>query len=191
MRQIFLALIAVGGSALASDQEWKQEPNAVMGIALGVPLSEEFPDCENGSRVDRSPARDLCVHGTWRATPGAALLGNLPFRDLHITGLVEFVEGRVAAIQLDLLHDDYEKFKRILTDRYGPAMNVGGSQVTANSGAAAHSELLSWHGTHARIIYVERSGRIDTSVVRFEDIELSRLQAESSRRDERAVASKL
>lgn len=183
--------MVVASPLLAADMKWIQEPTKVMGIELGVPLSPDFPDCQTGSRVDRSPPRDVCVYNALRATPDAVLLGNLPFSDLHISGVVQFFRAKVSSINLDLPHQDYNKIKRILIDRYGPATNVTSTQVTATSGASAPSESLVWQGVRVRIALIERAARIDRSAVDFEDNELSKQKAEAMNQLEHAEASKL
>lgn len=167
MRWRIIALACVSSIAAAeTTPEWSQEPTAVLGIKLGAPLAASpLPSCPEYMPSEQwKPPKELCIRG------GDSPFGDrvrpiegLPWKDIAITASVSLFDGKVESVYFDLRHDDYGKFKEILTTRYGPPMRRELSQVTSYAGAAVDAETLHWIGETASIVLIERSGRIDRS----------------------------
>lgn len=196
MLRRIVALACVSSIAIAAETTpWTQEPTAVLGIKLGVPLAASpLPSCPEymPSERERPPPKELCIRG------GDSPFGDrvrpiegLPWKDMAITASVSLFDGKVESVYFELRHDDYGKFKEILTTRYGPPMKRDVSQVTSYAGAAVDSETLHWIGETASIVLIERSGRIDRSAANIIHNALTRQAYEKGKAATEEAASKL
>lgn len=186
MRWRIIALACVSSIAAAeTTPQWPQEPTAVLGIKLGVPLAASpLLSCPEymPSEQERPPPKDLCIRGGDNpfGEPIRPVEG-LPWKDIAITASVSLFDGRVESVSFDLRHDDYGKFKEILTTRYGPPMKRELLKATSYAGAVVDSEMLQWFGKTVSIGLLERSERIDRSAVNIIHNALA-LQAQEKRK---------
>jgi len=161
---------ALGDAPKKPPKEWTQEPTSVIGIKLGAPLSESgIPTCPKYVSGSWTPPKDVCVDEDGYSPDKYRKVEGLPWPDIAMTGSVFLLDGKVQSLYLDLRHDDYQRFKEILISRYGPPTETEASPVTSMGGAVVDAETLSWSGKATTIVLVERAGRIDRSVVSFND----------------------
>jgi hypothetical protein len=167
MKAVLLSLL-VSCNAFA----WTQEPEAVLGIKLGVP--QDTPNCVG----DRFNSPVVCLE---RKSDGSAHIGAFPFR--YATGTVYFHDNRVADIRFWMRQEAF--------GRYGQPTAVSQGVVSNIAGASLSSETLTWAGRRMTITAIERFLRVDESMVIFSDNAISAIKAESRRDSQRSGASKL
>lgn len=183
--------LAIAAGAYAADKPgattWDREPDAVMGIALGKPVSS-VPMCADSNPIPDRPA--VCISPGAHAADYFPLLG-LPFRDIAIDGSISTVDDNVRAVTLFFRARDFDKFSSILVERYGKQTSSETNNVISNAGARLPARTTRWEGRHMTILCAERVGEIDQSVCSMSD---NALTAEFARRREeksKADASKL
>ncbi|GDY37725.1 hypothetical protein [Acidovorax sp. NB1] len=160
MKRIF-AVLAIAMPFAASAQAWKQEPDSVLGIALGQPLSNDAIKSCGGVQVqqDADPIQ-ACATKKPQFGDGAILLGGIPIEAFTYGAVVREI-GVVSQIGLMGPNDRYEEVKRILVERYGKPAKIGKITVQNKLGASFDSEQLSWRGKTVSLVLDQRAGTVE------------------------------
>lgn len=159
MKKIF-AVLALALPLAASAQAWKQEPDSVLGIALGQPLSNDAIKSCGGVQVQQeADAIQACATQKPQFGDGPILIGGIPV-EVFKYGAVVRDSGAVAQIELMGSNDRYEEAKRILVERYGKPTKVSKSTVQNKAGASFASEQVAWRGKKVLLVLDQRAGTV-------------------------------
>lgn len=180
MSRNLVAFALTAATICANAQTWPLEPEKVVGIRLGVPLSESgYPECSG------TPSNEPCLE---RRGPSLSRL--------HRTGLQATVnvfeyEGVVGGITMTMPHTQFEEFVRTMIERYGGPQEDKLSQVQNRLGAIFSNRQLRWSGVKISITMNERYSDLDTSVVHFFDKSVAASLARKNRERAKSEVSKL
>lgn len=161
-----LALLLL--SLPAAAQDWRGEPDAVMGIKLGAPLS-----ASSMARCSAAEAKveDPCLEkqGGLDEAPARFIVRRQPFgyADFHV--IVDGT-GVVSQLMVILPQKQFDDFSAVLVERYGRPTKAETQQWQNRLGATFPSKKLEWNGRRVRILAMERGSSIDRSVVSIQDI---------------------
>ncbi|CAN7189125.1 hypothetical protein [Acidovorax sp. LjRoot117] len=148
-------------------QDWKQEPDTVLGIALGQPLDNDaIKSCGGVQAQDEQPAISVCALDKPRFGDGPILLSGIPIAAFK-TGAVMREGGVVSQIELAGSNDRFDEAKQILAERYGKPTKVGKSTVQNRAGASFQSEQLTWRGKKVLLVLDQRAGNVTDFVATF------------------------
>jgi hypothetical protein len=185
------AALVMCATSAADAPGWPNEPTSVLGIPLGKSIPHRLLDCPYPLTAGGAAPHDVCmVRIEGRRDSGPIQLLALPFTDIRVSAFMKLTDGNVSEFEFDVDHADYERFKRILIERYGPPSRTTASQFTAYSGASVSGEVLQWKGEHSAIVAWERRERIDRSVVVIGDIALITAEKEADDQRIKAEAAK-
>lgn len=165
----------VQSAPLHVSKKWDQEPEAVFGIKLGGLVSElSLPLCppKNKHGIYDTTPTDLCVFNNPYFPENGADLYGTPELTVHYRASLGYYKGVVSAIYLRLHQSDFEKFKEILVERYGPPTNFKVLAVTTGAGAELTSQQIEWKGVKMSIMAIERVDTITQSYVSFSDVRM-------------------
>jgi hypothetical protein len=155
-----IAVLALALPLAASAQAWKQEPDSVLGIALGRPLSNDAIKSCGGVQVQQeSDAIQACATQKPQFGDGPILIGGIPV-EVFKYGAVVRDSGAVAQIELMGSNDRYEEAKRILVERYGKPTKVSKNTVQNKAGANFASEQVAWRGKNVSLVLDQRAGTV-------------------------------
>lgn len=152
----------------ATAQDWKGEPDAVIGIKLGAPLS-----ASSMARCSAADAKveDPCLEkqGGLDEAPARFIVRRQPFgyADFHV--IVDGT-GVVSQLMVILPQKQFDDFSAVLVERYGRPTKAETQQWQNRLGATFPSKKLEWNGRRVRILAMERGSSIDRSVVSIQDI---------------------
>ncbi len=152
----------------AAAQDWKGEPDAVMGIKLGAPLS-----ASSMARCSAAEAKveDPCLEkqGGLDEAPARFIVRRQPFgyADFHV---IVDGSGVVSQLMVILPQKQFDDFSAVLVERYGRPTKAETQQWQNRLGATFPSKKLEWNGRRVRILAMERGNSIDRSVVSIQDI---------------------
>lgn len=160
------ALLSLAQAALA--QDWRGEPEAVMGIRLGAPLSaSSMARCSAADAKIEDPCLDK--QGGLEEAPARFIVQRQPFgyADFHV--IVDST-GIVSQLMVILPQKQFDDFAAVLVERYGKPTRSETQQWQNRLGATFPSKKLEWNGRRVRILAMERGSSIDRSVVSIQDI---------------------
>lgn len=152
----------------AKAQDWKGEPDAVMGIKLGAPLSAgSMARCSAADAKVEDPC--LEKQGGLDEAPARFIVRRQPFgyADFHV--IVDGT-GVVSQLMVILPQKQFDDFSAVLVERYGRPTKAETQQWQNRLGATFPSKKLEWNGRRVRILAMERGSSIDRSVVSIQDI---------------------
>lgn len=159
MKFLFIAAALVLPIA-AQAQSWKQEPESVLGIALGKPLANEaIPSCGGVQTQEEPGPVQACATQKPQFGDGPIMLGGIPI-EAFTSGAVVREIGVVSQIGLMGSNDRYEEVKQILVERYGKPTKVGKLTLQNKVGASFTSEQLSWRGKTVSLVLDQRAGTV-------------------------------
>jgi len=160
------ALLLFAHAAIA--QDWRGEPEAVMGIKLGAPLSaSSMSRCSAADAKIEDPCLDK--QGGLEEAPARFIVKRQPFgyADFHV--IVDGT-GIVSQLMVILPQKQFDDFAAVLVERYGRPTRSETQQWQNRLGATFPSKKLEWNGKRVRILAMERGSSIDRSVVSIQDI---------------------
>lgn len=159
MKYLFIAAALVLPLA-AQAQAWKQEPDSVLGIALGQQLSNDAIKSCGGVQVqqDADPIQ-ACATQKPQFGDGPILIGGIPVEAFKY-GAVVREGGAMSQIELMGSNDRYEEAKQILVERYGKPTKVAKTTVQNKAGANFGSEQLTWRGKKVSLVLDQRAGTV-------------------------------
>lgn len=202
MRAVSIACMALlmAGSAHAQKKKippapapqervWMQEPDAVLGVKLGRPIGESgLPDCPNSGRPT-----EICL---WTNTY-PAIVQRPPDRyinghPLSRTAVTYELDGDVVTKMLfKLPHFAADEMRDVLVTRYGPPTDDRDEPVQNGAGATFPNRTMSWTGKRITIIFAERFGTVNDSIVIITDNASFAKASEAKRDKAQGAASKL
>jgi hypothetical protein len=149
-------------------QNWAKETNTMFGIKLGAPIaSSSVPQCAPTTRAYGIPSGP-CYEGSGPYSDRIARLWGLDaLRQIASSAYAYFHEGSVESIGVDVKYNDYQTFKAILLERYGPPTKITRSEVMTGVGTKIPIETLEWNGRQNTLILIERSGQVDQAQMLF------------------------
>ena len=166
MRLLLIATVLALPIA-ASAQNWKQEPESVLGIVLGQPLTNEaIKPCGGVQAQEEAPSIAACASNTPRFGDGPILLGGIPIAVFKI-GAVVREGGAVSQIELAGSNDRFDEAKQILVERYGKPTKASKTTVQNRAGASFPSEQLTWRGKKVLLVLDQRAGNVGDFVATF------------------------
>lgn len=169
--KVLLVAAALALPLVAQAQAWKQEPDAVLGIALGQPLDNDaIKSCGGVQAQDEKPAISACALDKPRFGDGPILLSGIPIAAFK-AGAVVREGGVVSQIELGGSNDRFDEVKQILTERYGKPTKVGKVTVQNRAGASFQSEQLTWRGKKVLLVLDQRAGNVSDFVATFTHLE--------------------
>lgn len=148
--------------------EWTREPETVLGVRLGFPLSASaVASCPTQVTASES----VCLETRASTYPGAAVqyqlwgtgMANVA-ANLHLDDA-----GNVQRITLWTKQINYAELAGILKARYGAPTSEEVKDVKNRAGATFSSTELFWEGKHMTLVATERFDKIDESMVIFSD----------------------
>lgn len=163
-----ITLALVFATLPAAAQTWKAEPDAVMGIKLGAPLSaSSMARCSSADAKVEEPC--LEKQGGLDEAPARFVIRRQPFSyaDFHV--IVDGT-GVVSQLMVILPQKQFDNFSSVLVERYGRPTNAETQQWQNRLGSTFPSQKLEWNGRRVRILAMERGHSIDRSVVSIQDI---------------------
>lgn len=185
---VFAALIGIC-SVTANAQQWPLEPAAVLGVKLGQPIAASaLPRCNSVDAKEQEPC--LEKQGGLEEAPAQFGLLRHPFPYAQFTVLVDEA-GLVANVVVTLDQKNFSEFAQVLTERYGTPTNAGVVQRQNISGGRFSSAELEWKGKKVSIMAMERSHRVDRSVVAFMDVAAVARELQKKNEKSKGAASKL
>ncbi len=141
-------------------QTWKQEPDAVLGIALGQPLENDaIKSCGGVQAQEEKATISACALDKPRFGDGPILLSGIPIAAFKV-GAVVREGGVVSQIELGGSNDLYDEAKQILTERYGKPTKSAKTTVQNKAGASFPSEQLTWRGKKVLLVLDQRAGNV-------------------------------
>lgn len=159
MKKIF-AVLAIALPLAASAQSWKQEPDSVLGIALGQQLSNDAIKSCGGVQVQQdADTIQACATQKPQFGDGPILIGGIPVEAFKY-GAVVREGGAVSQIELMGSNDRYEEAKQILVERYGKPTKAAKTTVQNKAGASFWSEQLTWRGKKVSLVLDQRAGTV-------------------------------
>lgn len=169
--RVVLVAVALICHLSAQAQTWRQEPDAVLGIALGQPLANDAIKPCGGVQVQEEAGQiAACASHTPRFGDGPILLGGIPIAAFK-AGAVVREGGVVSIVELGGSNDRYDEAKQVLTERYGKPTKVGKTTVQNRAGASFQSEQLTWRGKRVLLVLDQRAGNVGDFVATFMHLE--------------------
>lgn len=145
---------------------WALEPEAILGIKIGAPLSESVPACPvdaHGLHVEPQPTTMCWVRLT---SKNVYEIENTPGPGIRIWDvLVETVGGTVEYVSFTFRYLDHMDMAELLKARYGAPTSVRDNTVQNRMGATFNQQVLEWSGPNVELVYESRSGRVDEGAV--------------------------
>jgi hypothetical protein len=146
---------------------WPQEPTAVIGVKLGLPIEESnLISCDVLEKDPTAAARPCLAY----LSPNS----RKEIQELRYHGIsqvsratVNMDNGMVKDLTLSLASKDFDAMAAILRERYGPPAKVTNSTVTTKTGAKFDQAILSWKGKVNSIQLVQRVYTINDAAVIF------------------------
>lgn len=175
MKRLLIACIFASSPALA---QWQQEPRAVLGVALGQPVT--LPRCESGA--------GLCVQQ--QTLRNFVSLGGVDLPGIS-GGSLLLHEGRVRLLSLRFPQTKWDQVISMLTERYGPPHTKDVGRVTTLSGAVLTARSYTWTGPSTAVKAIERSESIDFGGIYFSDVATEQAASQQTEKASREAASKL
>jgi len=145
-------------------QLWEAEPESLLGIKLGVPISESYPKCNE--RLDRSPSPfgatcwssfDIASHVTIEYPPEIGL------RIWSVMGIP--IGGLIEKVFFTFDHAYYREMAELLKSKYGPPTTEKIVTLQNRMGASFDSLQLIWVGRNLTLEYHSRATKIDEGAV--------------------------
>lgn len=171
---------------LAPPASWAAEPNAILGLKLGVPIDEsKLPMCPR-------PGYEtvVCLDAQAVGTGFYYVLRGHPFA--YAKGIIGIdSEGIVSGLSMDMPQENFGDFVRVLRERYGPPSAASVDAVQSKAGATFITQTLTWSGIHMQILALERNDRVDRATVIFSDNAATARGAAKRDARTKAEASKL
>jgi hypothetical protein len=144
---------------------WALEPDSLLGIKIGLPLSASMAECPKGKYglIDHAPG-PMCWH--------AEIISRLIRIENHATpGLniwsvtVQLVGGNVEGISFKFSYYDHLKMLELLTAKFGPPTSQEQATVQNRSGATFDQLQANWHGANMSLSYFSREGMVNEGLV--------------------------
>lgn len=181
--------IALTWHSASIAQQWRGEPDAVMGIKLGAQLAaSSMPRCASADAKADEPCLDK--QGGIAEAPARFLILRQPFpyADFHV--IVDGT-GVVSQMLVILPQPKFDEFATVLVERYGSPSRSEVQQMQNRLGATFPSKKLEWIGRRVHIMAMERGNTLDRSVVSIQDIASVERDMQQERDKLKNSASKL
>lgn len=161
-----ILLVAFLFSAAVHAQNWSQEPESVLGVYLGRPISESPIQRCGAEQNPQSP----CLRDGRQGSLGrvAYPIAGHPFDYSTATAYVDQT-GVVATVEFHMSHDSFAKFLEVLRSRYGNETSSNSEPAQTKGGQVFTNLLSQWNGKRISIIAMERVYTVDRSAVVFSD----------------------
>lgn len=183
------ALLAVCWHGPTLAQQWRNEPESIMGIKLGAPLTESaMARCSSPDAKPSEPC--LEKQGGLSEAPARFLISRQAFAyaDFHV---IIDATGVVSQLMVLLPQRNFNEFSAVLVERYGSPTRATTEQLQNRLGAAFSSRKMEWIGRRVRIMAMERGNTLDRSVVSIQDIVSVDREMQQDRDKVKDAASKL
>lgn len=143
---------------------WESEPNSILGIKLGVPLSESMEECTKERYGYGYTSGKMC----WTKGAFSSLyeIRNYPTIGVGIWDvIVRLVEGNVEAVDFSFNHSVYLNMVQLLKAKYGEPSQETTVMVQNRMGATFASVKMFWIGKNLILSFASREGKIDEGLV--------------------------
>lgn len=208
MKTIFCALLVLVAASTSLAQtnkkttpvpvtahiKWDKEPEAVFGIKLGDSIpAGSFPECILPSRANgyKNPT-EMCIEsGPGPYAGKIATLHAAPLPQVSSTATINLDDTLVSSIHINFHHENHEKMRAILIERYGPPTKTDISTVQTGAGASFQAETLAWEGAKNSVRLFERWDTASKSLAVFSSNQLSEKQGNRILKSLKDSASKL
>jgi hypothetical protein len=145
---------------------WESEPESILGIKLGLPLSESMDECPKGEYGYEYQSGKVCWKKQYQDLPWYYEIQNHPTPGLAIWDVsVWVVEGSVESVDFKFNHYDYLNMAELLKSKYGPPSQEKVATVQNRMGATFDSLEMTWTGRNLTLTFESRAGKIDEGMV--------------------------
>lgn len=186
----FFAAVVSAASLTAQAAGWSQEPESVLGVRLGAPMTDiGIAPCQRSAvPIATGP---VCLRLGHPYIDRLVTLEGLPGLGFDYSASISVFEGSAQAVMLQGKQSQWHSLKALLTEKYGSPSTATVETVKTGSGAVLTSERLVWNGAAVDIVAHERANRIDTSYAVFTHLPTQARAAAAKQRTTRDAAGKL
>lgn len=145
---------------------WDAEPESILSIKLGAPLSESMAECPKGKYGYEHRGETMC----WTKNQNLPWyeIENYPTPGMYIGDVWGWVvDGAVEQVSFKFAQYDYLKMGELLKSKYGPPSQEKVATVQNRMGATFDSLEMTWVGRNLTLTFLSRAGKIDEGVVRI------------------------
>lgn len=144
-------------------QLWEAEPESLLGIKLGVPVSESYPKCNDNERWDRSQFGATCWVSLFSDTIEIVRPPEIGLRIWSVMGIP--IGGLIEKVFFTFDHAYYREMAELLKSKYGPPTTEKIVTLQNRMGASFDSLQLIWVGRNLTLEYHSRATKIDEGAV--------------------------
>lgn len=157
---------------------WESEPESIIGIKLGVPLSESMNECPKSDFSYRQfDTKEMCWMDTRLKKGVMYFIGNPPLLGFPISDVTAWVvNGSVESVNFVFDYSDHMKMVELLKSKYGTPSLEEQRRVQNRMGATFDNLVLLWVGKNLTLSFESRASTIDKGAVTIYSKQYSEFQ---------------